>query len=171
MIAFEVKETVVDATKRPPLDYERLIKQFVLGARGLNGLVKQRDDGVVVTFSQRPDVYSRALEAAAGTSSLAQDETVRSVEEWLPAERDVEAMIGIGQLANLVSQIASSFVSEEQLKASMPEIDKDAAPVAVALELGQGRARIVAVVPADVIKAAAAAGARNRGGPPQGAGR
>lgn len=173
VIAFEVKETVVDATKRPPLDYERLIKQFVLGARGLNGLVKQRDDGLVVTFSQRPDVYGRALEAAAGTSSLAQDETVRSVEEWLPAERDLEAMIGIGQLANLVSQIASSFVSEEQLKASMPQIDKDAAPVAVALELAQGRARFVAVIPADVIKAAAAAGAsagaRPRAAPPQGA--
>ncbi|MEY4119073.1 MAG: hypothetical protein RLZZ116_2401 [Planctomycetota bacterium] len=155
--AFEVKETVVDASKRPPLDYVRLIKQFTFGSRGLNGFVKQRDDGVVVTFSQRPDVYSRALEGAAGTKSLAQDDTVTSIEEWLPAERDVELMIGVGQLANLVGQIAASFTSEEQAKSMLPPIPRDANPLAVAIEIGDGRARVVTVVPADVLKAAAAA--------------
>ena len=155
--AFEVKETVVDASKRPPLDYVRLIKQFTFGSRGLNGFVKQRDDGVVVTFSQRPDVYSRALEAAAGTKSLAQDDTVGSIEEWLPAERDLELMIGVGQLTNLVGQIAASFTSEEQAKSMLPAIPRDANPLAVAVEIGDGRARVVTVVPADVLKAAASA--------------
>ena len=155
--AFEVKETVIDASKRPPLDYVRLIKQFTFGSRGLNGFVKQRDDGVVVTFSQRPDVYSRALEGAAGAKALAQDETVASIEEWLPEERDVELMIGVGQLANLVGQIAASFTSEEQAKSMLPPIPRDANPLAVAIEIGDGRARVVTVVPADVLKAAAAA--------------
>ena len=167
-IAFEVKETVVDATKRPPLDYERLIKQFTLGARGLNGLAKQRDDGVVATFSQRPDVYGRALEAASGTKSLAQDDTVKSIEEWLPAERDVELMVGVGPLVNLVGQIASSFTSEEQAKAMLPAIGKDASPLAVAVEIGQGRARVVAVIPADVLKAAASASTARRQAAPAG---
>jgi len=155
--AFEVKETVVDASKRPPLDYVRLVKQFTFGSRGLNGFVKQRDDGVVVTFSQRPDDYSRALEGAAGTKSLAQDDTVASIEEWLPAERDVELMIGVGQLTNLIGQIAASFTSEEQAKSMLPPIPRDANPLAVAIEIGDGRARVVTVVPADVLKAAAAA--------------
>ncbi len=165
VIAFEVKETVVDASQRPGLDYERLAKQFIFGARGLNGLIKQRDDGIVVTFSQRPDVYSRALEAAAGTRTLAGDGTVRSIEEWLPEDRDVEAMVGIGPLVNLVAQIASSFVGEEQVKSMMPAIDRDANPIAVAIDLDQGRARAVTVLPADVLKAmAAAAASANRGG-------
>ena len=168
VIAFEVKETVVDASQRPGLDYERLAKQFIFGARGLNGLVKQRDDGVVVTFSQRPDVYSRALEAASGARTLAGDGTVRSIEEWLPEQRDVEVMVGVGPLVNLVAQIASSFVGEEQVKSMMPAIDRDANPIALAVDLDQGRARAVTVLPADVLKAMAAAAASaasaNRGG-------
>ena len=62
--AFEIKETVVDAAQRPGLDFERLAKQFIFGSRGVNGLAKKTADGVVVTFSQRPDVYARAVEAA-----------------------------------------------------------------------------------------------------------
>ena len=165
MTAFEVKETVVDASKRPGLDYERLAKQFTFGSRGLNGLIKQIDGasgGVVVTFSQRPDVYTRAVNAAGGGSSLADDDTVRSIEEWLPAQRDVEVMVGVGPLVSLVGQIASSFVGEEQVKSMLPPIERDANPVAVAVEIGQGRASVVTVLPADVIKALAQAGAQRR---------
>lgn len=168
--AFEVKETVVDVTKRAGIDYERLAKQFIFGARGLNGLVKQRDDGVVVTFSQRPDVYGRAVEAAAGTNSatksLAGDETVKSIEAWLPEQRDIELMIGLGPLVNMVGQVASSFVSEEQVKSMMPQIAKDAAPIALAVELGQGRVATVLVLPADVLKAIAQAAAQQRAAAP-----
>ena len=150
--AFEVKETIVDASKRPPLDYERLIKQFIVGSRGLNGLAKQLGDGVVLTFSQRPDVYSRALEAASGTKSLAGDDTVQSIEAWMPASRDVEAMVGIGRIVQLGTQIASSFVSEAQLKSMIPEIEADAPPIGASIELGGGRVRSVFVVPVQVIK-------------------
>jgi len=166
VVAFEVKETVVDAAKRPPLDTERLAKQFTFGSRGLNGLVKQRDDGIVVTFSQRPDVYARALEAATGARTLSTDDTVRSIEEWLPAQRDVEVLVGVGPLVSLGAQIASSFVSEEQVKAMLPPIERDAAPVAVAAEIGGGRAAVVAVIPADILRMAAAAGSRRAPSPP-----
>jgi hypothetical protein len=160
-MAFELKETVVDATQRPGLDFERLAKQFIFGARGLNGLAALRDDGVVVTFSQRPDVYQSAIDAAGGQRTLARDETVLSLEEWLPARRDVEAMVGVGRVVALVSQIASSFVSEEQVKSMTPAIPADAEPVAIALEVDKGRVRSVFVVPTAVLGAIAASGARN----------
>ena len=163
--AFEVKETVFDASKRPGLDYERLAKQFTFGSRGFHGLVKQIDGekgGVVMTFSQRPDVYTRAVNAAGGGTGLADDDTVRSIEEWLPAQRDLEVMVGVGPLVSLVGQIASSFVGEEQVKAALPAIARDANPIAVAVEIGNGRASVVTVLPADVIKAMADAGARQR---------
>ena len=168
--AFEVKETVFDASKRPGLDYERLAKQFTFGSRGLNGLLKQIDGekgGVVVTFSQRPDVYTRAVNAAGGGTGLADDDTVRSIEEWLPAQRDLEVMVGVGPLVSLVGQIASSFMGEEQVKAALPAIARDANPIAVAVEIGQGRASVVTVLPADVIKAMADAGARQGNAAPR----
>ncbi|MFM1803782.1 MAG: hypothetical protein RL136_661 [Planctomycetota bacterium] len=158
--AFEIKETVFDAKQRPTLDYERLAKQFTFGARGFNGLARRTDRGVVLTFSQRPDVFDRAVRAAGGVDVLASDETVRSLEEWLPERRDVELMIGVGPLVNLAAQIASSFVSEEQVRGMLPAIERDATPVAVAAELGEGRAALVLVLPAEVLKAFTQAGAR-----------
>ena len=159
--AFEVKETVFDATQRPPLDYERVAKQFVVGSRGLLGLARATGDGVVVTFSQRPDVFGRALSAATGGGSLAGDEVVNSIEEWLPASRDVEAMVSIGRLVGLAKQIAGSFVSKEQLATMFPPVDADAEPVAFALDVGGGRARTAFVVPARVLGIAASAGVRS----------
>ncbi|MFM2164906.1 MAG: hypothetical protein RL325_1343, partial [Planctomycetota bacterium] len=41
-----------------------------------------------------------------------------------------------------------------------PAVDRDAAPVAVAAEIGAGRAAVVTVIPAEILKIAAAAGAR-----------
>lgn len=153
--AFEIKETVVDAAQRPGLDFERLAKQFIFGSRGVNGLAKKTADGVVVTFSQRPDVYARAVEAASTAKSLAADPTVQSIEEWLPASRDIEVMIGVGPLTNLVSQIASSFVSEEQIRTFVPKVAPGIEPVAAAIDLDGGRARTVLVLPAAVLKIAA----------------
>jgi hypothetical protein len=163
--AFELKETVFDAAQRPGLDTERLVQQFIFGSRGLNGLLRQSADGVVITFSQRPDVLSRAVGATQGGKTLANDPTVQSIEEWLPVQRDVEVMVGVGQLVNLGTQIASSFVSEEQLKALVPPVDKDAEPIALTIDIDGGRVRSAIVLPAAVLKIAASAGARaGRGG-------
>ncbi len=162
--AFEVKETVFDASQRPALDIERVSRQFIFGSRGIHGLARQTSDSVVVTFSQRPDVLGRALESAQGPNSLASDPVVESIEEWLPADRDVEAMIGVGRVVNLGSQIASSFVSAEEVRALVPEIEADAEPVAFALSVDEGRVRTVVVVPAAVLRIAAGFGTRAAGG-------
>ena len=159
-IAFELKETVFDAAKRPGLDFERLIKQFVFGSRGLNGLIRQTSEGLVVTFSQRPDVLTRAVEASQGSKVLAGDATVQSIEEWLPAQRDVEIMIGVGQLVALGRQIASSFMSEQQIAQSVPDVDRNAEPVAVSIDVDQGRVRSAVVLPAAVLKIGASFGGR-----------
>ncbi len=156
--AFEIKETVIDASKRPTIDIERLAKQFIFGSRGVNGLAKKSADGVVVTFSQRPDVYGRAMEAATGAKSLAKDDVVASIEEWLPESRDVEVMLGLGQLTNLVGQIASSFMGEDQVRGAIPKVPADTEPIALALDLDGGRARSVIVVPAAVLKILAETG-------------
>ena len=102
--------------------------------------------------------HDRAREAAAGKSTLALDPTVASLEEWLPASRDVELMIGVGPLVRLGGQIAASFVSEEQIKAVMPKVDAGAEPIAIAFDVDGGRAQAVIVIPALVLKIAAQSG-------------
>jgi hypothetical protein len=67
----------------------------------------------------------------------------------------------------LVSQIASSFVSEEQVKGMVPAIPADAEPVALSLDVGGGRVRSVFVLPTAVLGALAASGARNALAPSQ----
>ena len=62
--AFELKETITDMSQMPEgSEYMRLGKQFVVGVRGLVGLAAVKEGGVVVTFSQRPDVFTRAMAA------------------------------------------------------------------------------------------------------------
>ena len=50
--------------------------------------------------------------------------------------------------------------------AALPAIARDPNPIAVAVEIGNGRASVVTVLPADVIKAMADAGARQRASAP-----
>jgi hypothetical protein len=98
------------------------------------------------------------MEAGAGTKTLAKDDTVASIEEWLPAARDVEVMLGLGQLTNLVGQIASSFMGEEEVRAALPKVPADTEPIAFAIDLEGGRTRAAVVVPAAVLKLAARTG-------------
>ena len=165
--AFEIKETVFDASLRPALDFERLSKQLIFGAAGVRGLAKEISDGAVMTFSQRPDVFAAAMAAAtsAATKStantLSSDDTVRSIEEWLPPSRDVEVMIGLGSVLRLARQLAesfSSFVSAEQANAMIPAMTVDAEPIAFTLDVGDGRARIACVMPTAVLAVLARAG-------------
>jgi hypothetical protein len=67
-------------------------------------------------------------------------------------------MLGLGQLTNLVGQIASSFMGEEEVRAALPKVPADTEPIAFALDLEGGRTRAAVVVPAAVLKLAARTG-------------
>ena len=73
-------------------------------------------------------------------------------------------MIGVGQLVALGRQIASSFMSEQQIAQSVPDVDRNAEPVAVSIDVDQGRVRSAVVLPAAVLKIGASFGGRAVGG-------
>ncbi len=158
--AFELKETVVDLSKQAPgAEYFRLGKQFIVGVRGFVGLAAATEGGVVVTFSQRPDVFGRAMAAglAAGDAPLSKDATIISMEEWLPPKRDVELMLGVGRLATLVTSIMESLggvIGQDAAASGMriPTPDPSLEPVLMALEIGAGRVDGTMVLPAGVLK-------------------
>ena len=158
--AFELKETITDMSQMPEgSEYMRLGKQFVVGVRGLVGLAAVKEGGVVVTFSQRPDVFTRAMAAgvAGGDAALASDATLQSIEEWLPPKRDAEIFLGVGRLAMLATSIMSGvgnvFGAEAGAAApSIPTPDPSMEPLALSLGLGDGRIDGVLVVPTGVLK-------------------
>ncbi len=159
--AFELKETVLDLSKQAPgAEYMRLGKQFIVGVRGLVGLAAVTKGGVVVTFSQRPDVFGRAMAAgsAGGDIPLSQDATITSMEEWLPPKRDVEVMLGVGRLAMLASSImqgiGSAFGDEAAAAGGMniQKPDPSLEPVLMAFEVGGGRIDGSLVLPTGVLK-------------------
>ncbi|MSR41512.1 MAG: hypothetical protein EXS10_06380 [Phycisphaerales bacterium] len=158
--AFELKETIVDMSKMAPgSEYMRLGMQFVVGVRGLVGLAAATEGGVVVTFSQRPDVFGRALAAgvAAGDAPLSEDATLRSMEEWMPPKRDIEVFFGVGRLAMLASSVmkglGSAFGGDGAASAiSIPTPDPALEPLAMSLEIGANRLDGSMVLPAGVLK-------------------
>ena len=83
------------------------VEKMMFGPRGLKGLGRVVGGGYVMTFSRRPDVLARAVEAGVGTPGLDADPTLTSMRSWLPANPDVEMFIDVGQLGRLARQVAS----------------------------------------------------------------
>ena len=154
--AFQVKETVL-----PPADgepsrgigdaaFQRMFLQLLYGSRGLSGFIGTEGDSVVMTFSQRPDVWNRAL-AAAGRdgATLADSATLKSMRSWLVAEPDVEVLLGVGTFGKLVQQLARTVPMIDP--SMIPTIPKGTPPVAFDLAMGDGSVETATVIPTGVI--------------------
>lgn len=149
----EIAGVTVDAyeiqTRFKRMDLMRRTMQgLAFGGRGVNGFVGEVDGGLVVTFSQRPEVFARAVRAAAGTDTLAADPVLRQMRTWLPPDADIEVFLGVGSMGNLITQVAGVFQLDPSV---IPQIDPDTKPVAVGIEVGDGTIETAWVFPSDVL--------------------
>ncbi|MGI9013903.1 MAG: hypothetical protein ACR2GY_06585 [Phycisphaerales bacterium] len=138
------------ATTFPPDDAtSQMIQAILFGRRGLNGFAGQTDGGVVITFSQRPDVFTRAVNAARGEDTLNHNVIITQMRNWLPPSSDIEIFIGIGQIGKLMNQLAGAFpiIPADAL----PRIDADTRPIGMGLEVSDGILEGGMVIPADVL--------------------
>lgn len=129
----------------------QLLWQVLFGSRGLNGflLAKAGEPRAVATFSQRPDVLSRAVEAAGGAGgSLAEDGAIRAMRSWLPANPQAVGFIGVGQFGRLLRQLAGIVPGGIP---NLPEIPQSIEPIGVALAVAPGRVETSLVLPAGVL--------------------
>jgi hypothetical protein len=129
----------------------QLLWQVLFGSRGLNGFHRAAvaGDGVsVVTFSQRPDVFGRAVEAAGRGESLQQDGTIRAMREWLPRNAQVVGFVGVGQFGRLLRQLAGLVPGGLP---NLPEIATNIEPIGVGLAIGEHRVETTLVLPAGVV--------------------
>jgi hypothetical protein len=148
--AFSVKETV---TGPGPDATERLMKQLVLGTRGLHGFAREVPGALVVTYSQRTDVLGRATSAASGGApALGAGGVVRAMSPWLVPDADLVAFVGVGQLLEAARQVASALPggAEEMV----PEVAAGLEPVAFAVRSKDATWEGAMVVPAGVLGAA-----------------
>jgi hypothetical protein len=127
---------------------QRLARMLVFGPRGPMGFAKTFPDGMLVTFSQRPDVLARGIKVAEGGESLQQDAVITALRGWLTPDPDVVAYVGIGSLLNVVRQAASSFPGAG---VELPDAPPGIEPIALSLEVQNGRVETATMVPTAVM--------------------
>ncbi len=149
--AFSVKETVMDAAKAGPM-FQRMIKQFVVGARGLLGFAAEVPGGLVITGSQRADVLERALAAARsadGANSLGSRGVVKAMSPWLVQQPDAVVFVGVGELAAAADQIMQSMPGGGALPLQFEPAAME--PIACAMRSRDGTWQAACMVPSSVI--------------------
>jgi hypothetical protein len=154
--AFEVGQTAIPAGEEGAagvvdLAQRQLAWQIAFGSRGLNGFFKTVGEGwSVLTFSQRPDVLSRAIEAAGGAGRrLDGNGAIRAMRSWLPEGSQAVGFVGVGQFGRLLKQLARMVPGGAE--AFLPELATNIEPIGFGLEIGPGTFESAVVVPSGVL--------------------
>jgi hypothetical protein len=129
---------------------QRMARMMVFGPRGANGFAKDFPDGLMLTFSQRPDVLERGTRAAKGEGTLESDAVVEALRAWITPDADVVGYLGVGSLVSVARQAASSFPG---MSIELPDIPPGIEPIAFSLEVQDGRVETATMVPTAVIAA------------------
>lgn len=154
--AFEVSQMAIPGGEQGAigavdLAQRQLAWQVAFGSRGLNGFLEPAGGSwSVLTFSQRPDVLGRAIEAAASAGpGLDRDGAVRALRRWLPTGAQAVGFIGIGQFGKLLKQVARMVPGGGE--AMLPEIPANIEPIAFGLTVRPGSVETSLVLPAGVL--------------------
>ncbi len=154
--AFEVSQMAIPGGEQGAigavdLAQRQLVWQIAFGSRGLNGFLEPAGGSwSVLTFSQRPDVLGRAIEAASGGGpGLDRDGAVRALRRWLPTGAQAVGFIGIGQFGKLLKQVARMVPGGGE--AALPDIPANIEPVAFGLTVRPGSVETSLVLPAGVL--------------------
>lgn len=145
--AFEVTEEETGEEAGGEASMMRIARQLVIGPRGFIGFVRIVPGGMVMTFSQRTDVLGRAVDAAGGSKTLAENATIRALRRWLIPEADIEGFVGVGPIIRMASAAAAAF----GLTTAVIEVPENLEPVAFAMSVQDGRVETAAMVPTGVL--------------------
>jgi len=129
----------------------QMTQTLLFGRGGFRGFAGAAGESVVVTFSQRPDVFAAAVDATRGGESLADDPVLTGMRRWMPDQPDAAAFLGVGTLGRILSQLAAAFGDRLPMPVSLPDFDPECKPVGWAVDLTTGAVEWSLVVPADVL--------------------
>lgn len=162
--AFELKETVRSGSDGEARDAQVLAiwsiaRSVLFGARGVHGLTGKVDDAVVMTFSQRPDVWRRAIEAArargadgrapgtSGNDRLGDGDAIIAMREFGLATVDIEGVLGMAQLARVAKQVAAMIPGGGEI----PSLDFGVEPIYAAVDVDGHEVHGAVVIPSGVV--------------------
>ena len=114
------------------------------------GLAHTAPDGLVMTFSRRPDVFQRALDAASGGEGLSSNPVISAMRGWMVEKPDVEVFVDIGRISKLVNQMAKIIPGANQMTLPIPE---DMPPIGFSMSVENSRVDTATVIPSEVIGA------------------
>jgi hypothetical protein len=156
--AFRLKETVLPPSKSSSENlvrnsaFQRIALQLLYGSRGLSGFAGVQGDAFIMTISQRPDVWGRALTAAGGGGgTIADSPVLKSMRSWLIEQPDLELLIGMGSLTKLMEQLSRAMQMGIFDPDMIPDIPKNTPPVVFDLSVDAGLLETATVLPTDVI--------------------
>ena len=153
---FTVKESLLPKSERPEGSrsgdwaMQNMINGLIFGSKGMQGLAHTVPDGLVMTFSRRPDVFQRALDAASGGESLSTNSIISSMRGWMVKNPDVEVFIDIGRISKLVNQMAKIIPGANGMTLPIPE---DMPPIGFSMSVENSRVDTATVIPSEVIGA------------------
>ncbi len=162
--AFEVKPEPTASADAPEAGIDAMqmmAMQAIFGNRGMHGFCRAGNGSLVVTYSQRQDVLTRASDAQAGKGdALSDDSVVKSMMQWMVAKPDVVGFIGVGQLLKAARQVAGSFGAPTN---AFPPIPSRAEPIGFAIDVTSSRVEGAIVVPTAILAGLAEFAARQGG--------
>ena len=132
------------------LAMRQLSAQALFGSRGMHGFMKTVPSrkALIITFSQRPDVLTRALAAVEGGSSLGDDVVIKAMDPWLVERPQVVGYLAVGQVVRAARQLAEMFGGAGD---AIPEIPARTEPIGGALRFGGGAIEMAAIVPTGTV--------------------
>ena len=124
--------------------------QAIFGSRGMHGFMKAMParKALIVTFSQRPDVLTRAIAAVEGGSSLGDDVVIKAMDPWLVERPQVVGYLALGQVVRAARQLAEMFGGAGDM---IPEIPARTEPIGGAMRFGGGTIEMAAIVPTGTV--------------------
>jgi hypothetical protein len=132
--------------------FQQIFLQLLYGSRGLNGFAGVESDAMVMTFSQRPDVWGRALQAADSKGDLlSENSTLSAMRPWLLDSPDVEILVGIGSFGKLLKQLSRAMPISVFDAADLPVFPEGLPPIAIDITTGSASVESATVVPTGVL--------------------
>jgi len=127
---------------------QRMARTMVFGPRGPHGFAKEMPGGLLVTFSQRPDVLQRGIRASEGKETLEAEPVIEALRAWIAPDADIVGYVGVGSLLSVVRQAANSFPG---MGLQLPDAPPSLEPIAFSVEVQDGRVETATMVPTGVI--------------------
>jgi hypothetical protein len=127
----------------PNAQYVQMVTQALFGAQGgPGGYIAPAEGGVAVTYSNNSTAMGQALKAAKGGEGLGADPGVKMVSGMLPADRTVEAYIGIKSILDTVGNMGVMPIN----------VPADLPPIGISGTLNHGGVRFAWFVPTRVVE-------------------